>query len=160
MINSLFCNYLFKKLKKTWKKLSKKTLMSIKTLNNFCNGNQCYLNIRNEIFKSKGKPYVPFLGILLKEIMTIEEMKYIINNHNINFKKIVKLDKTISLFFEFKNKKYPFEKPKHLEILSNICPKKEDDIELIIKEIEPKLKLHAKNGDKKRLTQSDELFYK
>ena len=160
MINSLFCNYLFKKLKKTWKKLSKKTLMSIKTLNHFCNGNQCYLNIRNEIFKSKGKPYVPFLGILLKEIMTIEEMKYIINNNNINFKKIVKLDKTINRFFEFKNKKYPFEKPKHLEILSNICPKNEDEIELIIKEIEPKLKLHAKNGDKKRLTQSDELFYK
>ena len=160
MINSLFCNYLFKKLKKTWKKLSKKTLMSIKKLNNFCTGNQCYINIRKEIFKSKGKAYVPFLGILLKEIMTLEEMKYILKNNNINIKKLIKLNKVINHFFEFKNNNYNFEKPKQLEILSNVSPKKEEEIELIIKGLEPELTLHAKSGDKKRKTQSDELYYK
>ena len=159
MINSLFCNYLLKKMKLTWQKISKKSINYIEKMNKFCSGNQCYIKIRKEIFKCKGRPYVPYLGILLKEIMGVEEMKYIINN-NINIEKLVKLNKIISHFFEFKKNKYQIEKPNQLDILSNINPKKEDEIELIIKQIEPKLTIHTKKGDKKRITRSDELFYK
>ena len=103
---------------------------------------------------------MPFLGILLKEIKKLEEMKYILKNNNINIKKLIKLNKVINHFFEFKNNNYNFEKPKQLEILSNVSPKKEEEIELIIKGLEPELTLHAKSGDKKRKTQSDELYYK
>lgn len=158
MINSLFCNYLLiKKMKMTWQKLSKKHLNYIEKLKNFCSGNQCYINIRREIFKCKG-PYIPYLGILLKEIINIEEMKYSINN-NINILKLVKLYKTINLFFKFKNFEYSFDKFKNIEILSNINPKSEEEIETIIKQLEPNLNIHAKKGDKKRITQSDALFY-
>ena len=130
-------------------------------MNKFCSGTQCYIKIRKEILvKCKGKPYVPYLGILLKEIMNVEEQKYIINNNNINIQKLVKLNKIISRFFEFKKNKYPFGKPKQLDILSKVNPKKEEDIELIIKQIEPKLTISAKKGDKKRITQSDKSFYK
>ena len=160
MINSLFCNYLLKKMKLTWQKLSKKSLNYIEKMNKFCSGTQCYIKIRKEIlFKCKGKPYVPYLGILLKEIMGVEEQKYIINN-NINIEKLVKLNKIITHFFEFKKNKYPFAKPNQLDILSKINPKKEEEIELIIKQIEPKLTINAKKGDKKRITQSDNSFYK
>ena len=160
MINSLFCNYLLrKKLKLTWQKLSKKSLQQIDKLNRFCNANQCYKKIRKEIFLSKGKPYVPYLGILLKQLMGAEEMPYIINN-NINIIKIVEINKIIKHFFEFKKNRYYYKKPKYLEILSNANPKKEDDIELMIKQLEPELKIFAKKNDKKRITQSDELFYK
>ena len=159
MLNILFCNYLFKKMKLTWQKLSKKSLTYMNKLNNFCSGNQCYKNIRKEINKCKEKPYVPFLGILLKEVMGVEEMKYTINN-NINILKIDKLDKTIKHFFEFKNRKYSFDKPKQLDILSNVSPKTGEEIETIIKQLEPELLIHANKNDQKRRTQSDELFYK
>ena len=160
MINSLFCNYLLKKLKLTWQKISKKSLNYIDKMNKFCSGTQCYIKIRKEILlKCKGKPYVPYLGILLKQIMNVEEQKYIINN-NINMQKLVKLNKLITHFFEFKKNKYPFPKPNQLDILSQVNPKKEEDIELIIRQIEPKLTINAKKGDKKRITQSDKYFYK
>ena len=160
MLNDLFYNYLLKiKLKLTWKKLSKKSLEYMKKLKIVCSSNWCYLNIRKEIFKCKGKFYVPYLGILLKELMNMEEsMKYTINN-NININKLDKTNKIIKNFFEFKNQKLPFEKPKHLEILANIQPKNEEEIETLIKQIEPKLLIFAEKNNKKRRTQSDESFY-
>lgn len=160
MLNSLFCSYLFKKMKLTWQKLSKKTLNYIDKLKKFCSGNQCYINIRKEIFKCKGKPHVPYLGILLKEIMGIEELKYITDNNNINVKKLLKLNQAISHFFEFRQQKYKFDKSNNLEILSNINPLESEEIEEIIKQLEPKLTIFAKKNDKKRITNSDKLFYK
>ena len=159
MLNTLFCHYLLKKsLKNTWAKLSKKTLNYLDKMNKICSGNQCYKKIRNEIFKCKC-PYVPYIGILLKELTYIEEKKYIINNSNINIKKLTDLNKTITKFFEFKKYKYSFDKSKNLEILSNADPKSADEIEGIIKQLEPKLVIHAQKGDKKRLTKTDKLFY-
>ena len=160
MLNSLFCSYLFKKMKLTWQKIPKKTLNYIEKLKKFCSGNQCYINIRKEIFKCKGKAHVPYLGILLKEIMGIEELKYIIDNSNINVRKLLKLNQAISHFFEFRHQKYNFGKSNNLEILSNINPLDSEEIEEIIKQLEPKLTVSAKKGDKKRITNSDKLFYK
>jgi hypothetical protein len=160
MLNSLFCSYLFKKMKLTWQKIPKKTLNYIEKLKKFCSGNQCYINIRKEIFKCKGKPHVPYLGILLKEIMGIEELKYIIDNSNINVRKLLKLNQAISHFFEFRHQKYNFGKSNNLEILSNINPLDSEEIEEIIKQLEPKLTVSVKKGDKKRITNSDKLFYK
>ena len=160
MLNSLFCSYLFKKMKLTWQKIPKKTLNYIEKLKKFCSGNQCYINIRKEMFKCKGKAHVPYLGILLKEIMGIEELKYIIDNSNINVRKLLKLNQAISHFFEFRHQKYNFGKSNNLEILSNINPLDSEEIEEIIKQLEPKLTVSAKKGDKKRITNSDKLFYK
>ena len=89
----------------------------------------------------------------------IEEKKYIIDNNNININKLTELNKTIGKFFEFKKYKYYFDKSKNLEVLSNVNPKSGDEIENIIKQLEPKLLIHAKKGDKKRLTKTDEMFY-
>ena len=160
MLNSLFCSYLFKKMKLTWQKIPKKTLNYIDKLKKFCSGNQCYINIRKEMFKCKGKAHVPYLGILLKEIMGIEELKYIIDNSNINVRKLLKLNQAICHFFEFKQQKYNFDKSNNLEILSNINPLDSEEIEDIIKQLEPKLIISAKKNDRKRITNSDKLFYK
>ena len=158
MINCLFYNYLFKKLKLTWKKLSKKSLINIQQLHNFCSGYQNYIKIRKEVSRCKKIPYVPYLGTLLKEIMGIEEMRYNINN-NINILKLLKLDSTINHFFEFTKFRYPFKKSKHLEILSAVNPRKEEEIESIIAKLEPKLMIHANKGDKKRITKTDKEYY-
>ena len=92
--------------------------------------------------------------------MGIEELKYIIDNSNINVRKLLKLNQAISHFFEFRHQKYNFGKSNNLEILSNINPLDSEEIEEIIKQLEPKLTVSAKKGDKKRITNSDKLFYK
>ena len=160
MLNGLFCNYLLKKMKRTRKALSKNSLISIEKLKKFCSGNQCYLIIRKEIVNCKCKPYIPYLGIILKQIMSVEEMKSTINN-NINIQKLIKFSKIIDKFFDFRQRKYPFEKPKNLENLnnSNLFPKSEDEIESIVNVLETKLISQPKKGDKKRITLSDKNFY-
>ena len=160
MINTCFCNYLFKKLRQTWKKLNKKTLVAMNQLNKFCAGHQCYLNIRRAIFNAKGNPYVPYLGILLKEIMNIEEMKYLTDENNLNFEKMMKLENTIQRFFEFKCYKYEFNKKNTtLEILENINPKSEEELEFLAQKLEPMPLISCVKGCKKRQTKTDVSLY-
>ena len=159
MINTCFVNLTLNKLKLTFKKLSNKCKTIIKEMNAFCSSNQCYINIRKMIFNSKGIPYIPYLGIILKEIISIEEMKYIINENNINFDKIVKLYNVLNRFNEFKKSKFTCEKSKELDILINLKPKTEDELEEIAKQLEPKLKILALRGNKKRLTNTDKFYY-
>ena len=159
MINTCFVNYTLNKLKLTLKKLSSKYKTIIKEMNSFCSSKECYLNIRKSIFNCKGIPYIPYQGILLKEIINIEEDKYIINENNINFSKIVKLYNAINRFNEFKKSKFSFEKSKQLDILMELKPKTENELEEMIPQIEPKLKIFAPRGNKKRLTNTDKYYY-
>jgi len=159
MINTCFVNLTLNKLKLTFKKLSNKYKNIIKEMNSFCSSKQCYINIRKLIFNSKGIPYIPYLGIILKEIISIEEMKYIINENNINFGKIVKLYNVINRFNKFKKSKFSFEKSKELDILVYLNPKNEDELEAMVSQIEPKCKLFAIRGNKKRLTNTDKYYY-
>ena len=159
MINTCFVNLTLNKLKNTFKKLSNKSKNIIKEMNSFCSSKQCYINIRKLIFNSKGIPYIPYLGIILKEIISIEEMKYIVDENNINFGKIVKLYNVLNKFNEFKKSKFSFEKSKQLDILVNLNPKTEDELEEMVGQIEPKLKIFALRGYKKRLTNTDKFYY-
>ena len=159
MINTCFVNLTLNKLKNTFKKLSNKYKNIIKEMNLFCSSQQSYLNIRKLIFNLKGIPYIPYLGVLLKEIISIEEMKYIIDGNNINFGKIVKLYNVLNRFNEFKKLKFSFEKSKELDILINLKPKTEDELEEMVSQIEPKLKIFALKGNKKRLTNTDIFYY-
>ena len=74
-----------------------------------------------------------------------------------NFSKEVQnIDKS---YQRTKKYKYSFDKPKNLEVLSNIYPKNVEEIEAITKQLEPKLLIHSIKGDKKRLTNTDKIFY-
>ena len=159
MINTCFVNLTLNKLKLTFKKLSTKYKTIIKEMNNFCSSKNCYINIRRLIFNNKGIPYIPYLGIILKEIVNIEEMKYIIDENNINFDKVVKLYNVINRFNEFKKSKFAFEKSKELDILVNLNPKTEDELDQMVGQIEPKLKIFAIKGNKKRITNTDKFYY-
>ena len=158
MINTCFVNCTLNKLKLTFKKLSTKYKNIIKEMNSFCSSKECYLNIRKLIFNCKGIPYIPYLGIILKEIINIEEMKYIVEDKNINFGKLVKLYNVINKFNEFKKSKFSFEKSKELDILMNLKPKTEEELDEMVSQIEPKLKIFAR-GNKKRLTNTDKFYY-
>ena len=159
MINTCFVNLTLKKLKLTFKKLSNKYKNFIKEMNAFCSSEDSYLNIRKLIFNSKGIPYIPHLGIILKVITNIEEMNYITDDNNINFEKLVKLHNVLKTFNEFKKTKFYCEKSKELDILANLKPKTLEELDEMVGQIEPKLKVFAIRGNKKRLTNTDKFYY-
>ena len=166
IINQCFNHYLLKKLIKTWKKLSKSTLMLIAELNKFCNNQQCYLNIRREMVGCKHLAYIPYLGILLKEIVDIEDKyKYIerIGDYNcINCIKLQKIYWEVKKFFEFKNITFTFTQISELNILNQLNPRTEQEIEEMIINNEKNrstFKEFIQTGNKKKQTKSDEMFY-
>ena len=159
MINTCFVNLTLKKLKLTFKKLSNKYKNIIKEMNAFCSSKECYINIRRLIFNNKGIPHIPYLGIILKEIINIEEMKYIMDENNINFNKLVKIFNVLDRFNDFKRTKFTFEKNKDLDILINLNPKTENELEDMVEQLEPKLKIFAPRGFRKRPTNTDKFYY-
>jgi hypothetical protein len=159
VINTCFSNYLMRRMVLTWKKVPKSTFKKMNELKKFCSNNQCYLNFRREMVNRRGRFYVPYLGILLKEIVNIEEKnKYILDNGNINCLKIQKLYIAICQFFSFKNNPFAKIQLKALEIFGHLDPKTEDQIENIIAKIEPKL-IITSGDNKKRRTKTDAKYY-
>ena len=159
VINTCFSNYLMRRMVLTWKKVPKSTFKKMNELKKFCSNNQCYLNFRREMVNRRGRFYVPYLGILLKEIVNIEEKnKYVLDNGNINCLKIQKLYIAICQFFSFKNNPFAKIQLKALEIFGHLNPKTEDQIENIIAKIEPKL-IITSGDNKKRRTKTDAKYY-
>jgi hypothetical protein len=159
VINTCFSNYLMRRMVLTWKKVPKSTVKKMNELKKFCSNNQCYLNFRREMVNRRGRFYVPYLGILLKEIVNIEEKnKYVLDNGNINCLKIQKLYIAICQFFSFKNNPFAKIQLKALEIFGHLDPKTEDQIENIIAKIEPKL-IITSGDNKKRRTKTDAKYY-
>ena len=159
VINTCFSNYLMRRIVITWKKLPKSTIKSMNELKKFCSNNQCYLNIRKEIVNRRGRFYVPYLGILLKELVNLEEKyKYVLENGNINCLKIQKIYISINQFFSFKNSPFVKATLNDLDIFAHLNPKSEDQLEMMISKIEPKLIISA-GENKKRKTKTDVRYY-
>ena len=166
IINQCFNHTLIKKMVSTWKKIPKSTLELISDLNKFCSSQQCYINIRKEIVGCKHIAYIPYLGILLKEIVDIKnKYKYAekIGDYNcINCVKLQKMYYLVNKFFEFKNYSFTFTQVNELNILNQINPKGCEEIEEMIINIEKNkstLKELIQSSNKKRPTKTDQLFY-
>ena len=166
IINQCFNHTLIKKMVSTWKKIPKSTLELISDLNKFCSSQQCYINIRKEIVGCKHIAYIPYLGILLKEIVDIKnKYKYAekIGDYNcINCVKLQKMFYLVNKFFEFKNYSFTFTQVNELNILNQINPKGCEEIEEMIINIEKNkstLKELIQSSNKKRPTKTDQLFY-
>ena len=160
------CFYFLKKLISTWKKLSKSTLKLIAELNDFCTNQQCYINIRREIASCKHIAYIPYLGILLKEIVDIEDKyKYLEKFSDYSCINCIKLQKifwVVKKFFEFKNYSFTFTQINELNILNQLNPKSKEEIEEMIinnEKNQSTFKELIQTGNKKKKTKSDEMFY-
>ena len=166
IINQCFNHNLLKKMVSTWKKIPKSTLELISDLNKFCTNQQCYINIRKEIVGCKHIAYIPYLGILLKELVDIEnKYKYAekFGEYNcINCVKLQKMYYIVNKFFEFKNYTFTFTQINELNILSQINPKNSDEIDEMITDIEKNkfnIKQLLQSSNKKKQTKTDQLFY-
>lgn len=97
-----------RKLNKTFSKTNKELLVQYTQLSNICDSKNEYFNLRQQIQSSKGKPCVPFLGLILKDVHLVNKEPYLVDDTKINVEKVRKFGSLIEDFSSYKNYTYKF----------------------------------------------------
>ena len=162
-INLALNNYIITGLNKTMKEISKDKKELMKTLNKFCRYQGNYKKLREDMNKLEyNDPYIPYLGMLLKDIAFFEEnSKYIINGVLINLEKLQNVQLAVSQFFNFQNAKEKLNPiiPEELNFLDNLEDLKESDLEDLANKLEPEFKLGPNKKREKRKTNIDKAYF-
>lgn len=159
-IKQALTHFIIQKLKKSWKFVTKPALKLYDELNELysCDGN--YRNLRDELKKCEGTPFVPYLGILLRDINFFEEKaKYIKDKTLINFEKLMLVQTAMDTFYKYKSHTYNITQIDQLAFFTCLLPVEEEDLEELGNKIEPEFKLYKKKKEEKRLTRIDELYF-
>ena len=145
------------------KEISKDKKELMKTLNKFCRYQGNYKKLREDMNKLEyNDPYIPYLGMLLKDIAFFEEnSKYIINGVLINLEKLQNVQLAVSQFFNFQNAKEKLNPiiPEELNFLDNLEDLKESDLEDLANKLEPEFKLAPNKKREKRKTNIDKAYF-
>jgi hypothetical protein len=121
------------------------------------------MNLRNELKQCKGVPYIPYLGMLLRDINYYEsKFNYLENEMLINCEKLIIVQDVVDAFYKFEECAYDYVNNNTLAFFSCLLPIKEKDLEQLGNMIEPVFTLHSGNvnHNDKRLTLIDEMFFK
>ena len=162
-INSALNNYIITGLKKTNNELNKEKKDLLKQINRFCRYQGNYKKLREDM-KNLGPTdfYVPYLGMILKDIAFFEEnSKYLVNDVLINFEKLENVQMAVSEFFNFKNtidKENP-SIPEELNFFEKLEDLKESDMEQLANNLEPEFKLYSNKKREKRQTNIDKKYF-
>ena len=160
-INSALNNFIIKGLYFTLKEVKSKTVLLLKDIKKFCDFRGNYKKARDYIAGLKKDEYfLPYLGILLKDLAFHEEnSKYIIKGILINLEKIETIQKIIDNFFKFKYiPRKEIEKiSNRLDFFEHLESIKEDKLEQIANNIEPNFNYSQKKV--KRLTYIDKKYF-
>ena len=160
-IKSALNHYIVMKLKLTWKYVKKAYTKKLEELNEFfsCEGN--YKFLREEIKTLKNVPFVPYLGILMRDIAFYEEKgKYIVNNNTmINVEKILTIQNLLDDFYKFKDSAYNIKQIEELSFFSCMITKNEEELEALGDKLEPEFTLSKIKQNEKRLTTIDTMFF-
>jgi len=160
-INSALNNYIITGLKITLKEVKKKFTNIQKELNKLCDCKGNYKNLRDYMANlKKDEYYLPYLGILLRDLAFYEEKsKYIIKGVLINFEKIEIIQKIFEKFFKFKYlpKKEIEKTPKQLNFFDCLENIQEEKLEKIANNIEPNFNYSQRII--KRLNYIDKKFF-
>ena len=85
---------------KTWEKVDKNYISIFNEIKQFCSPIRNFQNLRERITNCNC-PYLPFLGIYLKDFSNYDQLfKYIKNDKLIDFKKINLIEKKLQEFFK------------------------------------------------------------
>ena len=162
-INSALNNYIISGLTKTLNDISKEKKEILKHVGKFLRYQGNYKNIREEMNKLDYNDfYVPYLGMLLKDLAFYEEKSnYIINDTLINFEKIENVQIAVDKFFNFKNARDKINPviPDELGFFENLEDLKETELEALADKLEPEFKLYANKKKEKRLTNIDKIYF-
>ena len=164
-IYSALNHYLINGLTQTWKELKSSAKNIFKTLSHFCSCEANYKYLRENMNKLDNQEfYIPYLGMLMKDISFNEEsMKYLINGNLINFEKLETVRKLIDDFFRYKNimnnNKTNNNSPKELNFFEHLQDIEEQYLENIAYALEPKFTLDLVPRKEKRYTEIDRKFF-
>ena len=160
-INSALNNYIITGLQITLKEINKKFSNIQKEINKLCDCKGNYKHLRDYMANlKKDEYYLPYLGILLRDLAFYEEKsKYIIKGVLINFEKIEIIQKIFEKFFKFKYlpKKEIGKTPKQLNFFDFLENIQEEKLEKIANNIEPNFNYSQRNI--KRLNYVDKKFF-
>ena len=154
-------NYIITGLDLTIKEVKKQTKLLINQLNEFCTCNGNYKNLREEITNLKNDEfYIPYLGIIMKDLAFFEEnSKYLINGM-INLEKIEKVQKCMDDFFKFKCCEDNTIKPiNQLNFFGKLESIKESELEELAGKLEPVFTLSKAQKKTKRFTAIDKKYF-
>lgn len=157
-IKSCLNHFIIKNLRKTWKKVDHEYIEMFNNLNKKYSFEKNFSNLRNELKKCQQSnlSYIPYFGLVLKDISFTEEgCKYLNREKLINVEKIKKIQGIIENFFQFKQNSLFMRHILGLEILSELEPKDEKELEKIANCIEPVFTLAKKKITVKRMTKTD-----
>ena len=159
-------NYIITGLNLTLKEIKYKTKSTFEQISLFCSCDANYKNIRNDMHLCEDREitFIPYLGMLLRDINFIEEStKYINQKGCINMDKIEKINALIEKYFKYKtneeiSKTYDIKKcSKELSFFGKLEIIKEEELENIASNIEPEYKYDK--TEIKRLTLIDKQYF-
>ena len=162
-IFSALNNYIIAGLKKTNDEMKSKA--SFKQLKKFCRYQGNYKKIREDMKSlSINDFYVPYLGMILKDLAFYEEnSKYIENEVLINMEKLENVQIAVTDFFNCKNTvdKVKIPIPEELDFFDHLEEIKESKMEELANDLEPefKIKEYANKKKEKRLTNIDKKYF-
>ena len=162
-IKSALNHYIITGLNLTFKEIKPKIKLIMNEINDYCNLEGNFKVFREEIKNiKKNEFYVPYLGILLRDLTFFEEGgKYLVQGNIINFEKIEKVQNALDSFFQYKKSinSVKFENIKELNFFENLEQKTEEELENIANQLEPEFKLRLMPQKEKRLTQIDNKYF-
>ena len=162
-IYSALNNYIITGLNLTLKEVKYKIKNTFEQINNFCNVEANYKNIRNDmdLCLKNDESFIPYLGLLLRDINFFEESsKYLNERGCINMDKIEKINGLLEKYFKYKTDDKKFNDrliSDNLNFFENLENNTEEELEKIAENIEPVFKY--KNQESKRLTNIDKKYF-
>ena len=165
-IYSAIHHYIISGLKLTMKELKSKNVKALfKEISEYCSFEGNYKVLRENLINclENNEYYLPYLGMLLRDISFFEANFEYVDDDLINFEKIEKIQTAIDNFFQFRNIEDIDNKNssflEELSFFNQLELIKEDDLEILSNKIEPKFLLGDIPRRNKRLTQIDKKFF-
>ena len=161
-IFSALNNYIITGLNLTLKEVKGKINNILKQICDFCTVEGNYKNIREDMndCEKRGIIFVPYLGMLMRDINFFEESSKYINEYGcINIEKIEKINAIFEIYFKFKNVPEKKSKIKELMFLEDLEDLTEEQLEEKANKLEPEFKIEDIQKPGKRPTNIDIKYF-
>ena len=161
-IFSALNHYVITGLQLTLREVRSRTNSIFRNISDFCSVEGNYRKIREDMNNcdKNGFVYIPYLGMLMRDINFFEESsKYINENGCINIEKIEKIHALIQNCFKFKNVPDKKNKIKELNFFEELEDISEEKLEEMANKLEPEFILDDIQKPGKRPTNIDKIFF-
>jgi hypothetical protein len=100
LVSGLRCSSV-SRLTKTWKGLGKKELAAWESMSEIFDAQGNFTTYRRLIHLAHGEPALPYLGVVLQDLLMVEELPTMLTNNMVNFKKMRRFAHLLRFAFLF-----------------------------------------------------------